>query len=35
MGYISADELEVIAGSMGNNAYGEYLVEILKETRQT
>ena len=35
MGYITADQLDAIAGSMGNNAYGEYLADILKESRQS
>lgn len=34
MGYITAEQLETIAGSMGGNAYGKYLAEILRELRQ-
>ncbi len=35
MGYITAEQLETIAGSMGGNAYGKYLAEILRELRQS
>ena len=35
MGYITVDQLETLAGSMGNNAYGTYLKEILQEARQS
>lgn len=31
MGYITADQLETIASSIGNNAYGRYLRNILQE----
>jgi len=34
MGYITAEQLETIAGSMSGNAYGKYLAEILRELRQ-
>jgi glucose-1-phosphate thymidylyltransferase len=33
MGYISSDDLEAIARSMGNNGYGRYLAEVVKEAR--
>jgi len=31
MGFITADELETLAGSLGNNSYGQYLRDILNE----
>ena len=31
MGYITADQLAVLAGGMGNNAYGHYLRNVLQE----
>jgi glucose-1-phosphate thymidylyltransferase len=31
MGYITADELVVLTRSMGNNGYGKYLIDVLKE----
>ena len=31
MGYISADQLETIASSIGNNAYAQYLKGVLYE----
>ena len=31
MGFITADELETLAGSLGNNRYGQYLRDILNE----
>ena len=31
MGYITADQLAALAGSMGNNAYGLYLRNVLQE----
>lgn len=34
MGYITAEQLETIAGSMSGNTYGKYLAEILRELRQ-
>ena len=31
MGFITTDELETLAGSLGNNRYGQYLRDILNE----
>ena len=31
MGFITADRLEVIAASVGNNTYGRYLRSVLQE----
>ncbi len=32
-GYISAEQLEKLATALAKNAYGQYLLTILKETR--
>lgn len=35
MGYITTEQLESIAGSMGNNAYAKYLAEVVQEARRS
>jgi len=32
MGYVTADQLAVLADSMGNNGYGKYLTSVLQES---
>ena len=35
MGYITVEQLESIAGSMGSSAYGKYLASVVQEARQS